>query len=345
MSPVQPEGTLVVRVFIDQEWPLSSAVVHKTLFDDGSLTIEVSVGDRVRANLSKDSSQGPSAGFSATTGRIVCLDFPLMLTVGVTWNVSTGMLVYVNGRIAGSTVDPSLFLGTYPCHARFAKESDVANYAEKNARALSRRSGRLLPRLKAKAGTRLGGPNYYIAALSDEIQQLRGLLKLVASGDTAHARGIAGKLRLLLHREGQFPLLQLCAAITHSDLLVFSGAAPEYVSPLEPDLFLTHSYLSGVETDRYFNPVDIDVWLGFPAIKIGPTVLSNEALIADLGNTIGNHLDPNILPSIDTLRAFFSGTSERLEDSLTQHVVGVAQAVVTLGDRVLAKAESLDLIG
>ncbi len=320
-------------------------MAHRQQWDYGSLLIEIGVLDRIYATLTINGAAGETRKTSAISGRIVCIDPVCIELIVVTWT-SKEMLIYIGKEVAGSSVSPALYFGqVYTARERVVQESDVVDYSEKNAKALTRRSGRLVGRLKPKDGTRLGGDGYMLSSLKNEISQLRGLITLIEKRDEFHISGVAGKLRLMLQRDGQFPLLQLCAAIVGCDLIVFTRATPERLPSIQPDICLLLSPISATETELLYNPVDIDVWLGFISILIGNAKLTNEKVIADLGNTIGNHLDANIPLSVDTLRNSEAGHGNQLQNALSRYVMQVATAIVALGERVIKEAQTMNLIG
>ena len=188
-----------------------------------------------------------------------------------------------------------------------------------------------------KPGTHAGGLDYLFRGLREEAAQLRDLLDLVQSGKRAHVRGLAARLRLLLHREGQVPVLPAAAAAKDAALIVYTNGNPNTQTPLAPALVMIGGALSAVPTPMCPNPIDLDVWLGLTAIEIGGKKLPNEKVLVDLGNTLGSHLDLNIQPSVVSLRANSVGIAGTLEDSLTRYITEVAGVVLVLCERLLAE--------
>jgi hypothetical protein len=78
------------------------------------------------------------------------------------------------------------------------------------------------------------------------------------------------------------------------------------------------------------------VWLGLTGARINGQELSNEKIIADLGNTIGSHLDINILPTVVTLRATQTVSGEIPIDGILHYLIGLAEAAIVLAQKVLA---------
>ena len=342
MHPLPPEGTASIREYIVGPWPRPNACVHRIEFDDGLLTVEIGVdgGDRVRATLVRG--KGLMSA-QITSGRVVCVDRMSFLSVIVCWTEDKDSLhCYLGDRLAASASEPLLYCATFVCRAIKAETIDQIDFSAKNAKALSSRARRWLPRLKQKAGSRYGGPGYIFESLAEEVYQLRDLLGLVRQGHHAHVRGIAAKLRLFLHKEGQMPLLQVCAAILNCELIVFCSNCPDYRRSAKSTLD-TLGNVSASLTDMLSNPIDIDVWLGLPSLHIGRNDLSNEKIIADLGNTVGNHLEPNILPSVDGLRSYQTGFDDGLVSRLITYVVEVADVTVALGEGLLRVAQSGDI--
>ena len=207
------------------------------------------------------------------------------------------------------------------------------DYSKKNAKAISRRRGAFLG-IKHKSGTEFGGTDYLFHGLREEADQLRDLLKLVGNGHWAHVRGLAARLRLLLLRDGQSPVLQTAAGAKNASLIVYTQTHPGWNGPI-PAMWLNIRNISPVRTIRLVNPIDLDVWLGLPAVQINSDVISNHELIADLGNTYGSHLDLIIPASIAALRTTTTGSIEALESTLARYIIDTANSVLALCDKIL----------
>jgi hypothetical protein len=119
-------------------------------------------------------------------------------------------------------------------------------------------------------------------------------------------------------------------------LIVYAGANPG-ASPGEglPGVGIALGTIQERPDAVLNNPVDIEVWLGFEAMRINRKSISNHSLIGDLGNTIGNHLDPNIVETVDRLRGYQTTEPEGLTDAFTSYVVEVADVIVALAKGLL----------
>ncbi len=93
--------------------------------------------------------------------------------------------------------------------------------------------------------------------------------------------------------------------------------------------------VSSFSNDYYFNPIDLDVWLGLPAFATLTKSLTNEELIVELGNTIGSHLDLTV--SLETLlmKSNFFTKFGFLMDEAVVYVLHVAEIVLNIGTSLL----------
>jgi hypothetical protein len=155
------------------------------------------------------------------------------------------------------------------------------DFAAQNNKAAIARSGRFAGSHR-KPGRIHEGDTYLLAALKEEISQLRDLLNLVNSGNLHHVRGIAARIRLLIVAGDPLPLLQMCAATIDKPLMMFTGANPakKLALPLgiKPQLRLIFNG-SPDPLPHLRNPVDLDVWLDFGAAQIGSESITNRALL------------------------------------------------------------------
>jgi hypothetical protein len=140
-------------------------------------------------------------------------------------------------------------IGNDPINSDAMSQPRTFDFSAKNARAISRRAGRLQG-IHPKPGTQHGGATYLLDSLKDEIAQLQSLIASVKRGETFHARGIAARLRLLLLRDGQNPLLQTTAATKDLPLIAYTAANPQLKFPFSPqkmaDLGLIHLIFNSI---------------------------------------------------------------------------------------------------
>lgn len=340
IPPISPSlgttaaGTIVFTYGPVDPWPPPRPAESKMNLDDGYLQLKIGVGRRIYASLHAIS-EGTETELLHTNSCRLYSDGAFVVTVAITWNDDIN--IYVNNMIAGSTAQSISVPRRINLPPWKPPTTPGFDFSSKNANALTSRQKRYL-KLQEKSGTRFGGAAYLSQSLRDEAAQLKDLLRLVHNGSLFHVRGIASRLRLLLLRDGQDPLLGMAAAVKNLPLICYTASNPKQKIPLEPT-FQISANISPIASGLYFNPVDIDVWLGLASLQIGSTSFSNEKLIADLGNTIGSHLDVNVLPQIDALRQLSHFDEGNAVDQLSLYVVQVATAVLALCEFVQSNPE------
>ncbi len=216
-----------------------------------------------------------------------------------------------------------------PVAVKIYPTGNGVDFTDKNRKRIERRRGTFKKLIEKNDKD---ARNHLFVSLAEEAQLLKSNLDALERGELFQIRGISARLRLLLVREGQTPLLQACAALKNLPLIVYCFANPDAV--FVPDKFIDAT-VSAVRVDSvrphemppYTNPVDLDIWLGFGAMRLQKTVLTNHELISQIGNTIGSHLDPDQLPSVITLRRSRHETRDMTLDQLQSYLKSVASAV------------------
>ena len=327
------QGAIFNVIAFPKPWPPHLPMTMRYELEGGCLLVEVGIGRRIRATL-KHLVEGSA---SVKTEVISCRIYPgfskpSVLTVA--WSKTNGIEIHLNGTPVGF----SDRLKKVPARHRIPETTDDtpprSDFSTRNEKAISKRAGRF-GALKPKEGTLHGGTQYLMAALREEAAQLKGLLLLVDKGEKFHVRGISSRLRLLVVRTGQNPLLQTAAGAMNVPLIVYTCHNPKVVNPVVPAYSVAVADISAKPNLLTNNPVDLDVWLGLEAMQVGITTISHETLISDIGNTIGSHLDINILPSVIALRSGSYGISNTSLDFLSGYVVNVAKAILELCEGVL----------
>jgi hypothetical protein len=330
------EGTIVIPGTLPKPWPPDAPTILRNNFDDGYLLIEIGVHDRIRASVYKLLKAG-SYYYCALQGEtcpIEINDDRPTVVLGVVWVLPNALAIYLNGAVLCS-LDAShgVALQSFKVERRpdhLDGTPPPIDFSIKNEKALSRRAG--------KFGTLQNDPRvktHLLNSLQAEVAQLCSLLQMIGMGETFHARGLAARLRLLLLRQGQRPLLQAAAAVKGVPLVAYTQRNPLGKLPTTPFSVVCFGDISGVPTAMLKNPIDIDVWLDQTGMYIGDKTIPHEKLIADLGNTIGSHLDINVLPSVVILRSSENLSSEVPIDGLVRYLADLASVVVTLGQSVL----------
>ena len=210
----------------------------------------------------------------------------------------------------------------------------LIDLSEKNEAALSRRAGRLESWRIAGGDPKVAA--YVYAALQDEVGQLRDLLALIKRGAEHHVPGVAARVRLLV-TGSPMGLLQFAAALKAYPLVLYTTSEP-FREVDQKALYGLN--LSGSPTPRGsdINPVDLDVWLRTPALVIHGKDLSVSNLITQIGNTVGAHLDLDVLDLVAAMTRRPSLTGSRYND-IGAFMSRLAVVLVALGEQVLAAPE------
>jgi hypothetical protein len=316
-------------------WPPNPLMeAQNSAHENVSVSIKLGTDGRIRVKVTEQTDNEAVTLHEVVSARLVFPPIPLALSIGVKWSPEDAEL-WVQDAKVGTTSD-ALFRAneiTFSARPNYNKPKD---FSARNCKVVQKRTSKLPEWLKAKEGTRSGGSHHLFESLADEIEQMEGMLQLYRQGKRSFARGLAGKLRLLLLRDRQVPLLLACAALKTAPLIVYAGANPG-ASPGEglPGVGIALGTIQERPDAVLNNPVDIEVWLGFEAMRINRKSISNHSLIGDLGNTIGNHLDPNIVETVDRLRGYQTTEPEGLTDAFTSYVVEVADVIVALAKGLL----------
>jgi hypothetical protein len=206
------------------------------------------------------------------------------------------------------------------------QSSPFLRFAEKNRKQLARRAGTFknLIEKKDKASRK-----HMFSSLAEEAQILRNCLEGLERGETFHIRTISSRLRLLLVKQGQVPLLQACAALKKLPITVYCPPYPDQPLPFREGLMvsITLDPLRANPEPPYTTPVDVDLWLSFNALLLGDINITNHELISDIGNTIGSHLDPKPIPAVVSLRSGRIGSIEMTLDKLQIYFMNIAKAI------------------
>jgi hypothetical protein len=130
-------------------------------------------------------------------------------------------------------------------------------------------------------------------------------------------------------------LLQLCAAVVGTPLIVFTSAQPTLAPPLEPaGLGIS---ISGEHDQLMSNPVDVDIWLGFRAGTSNGKHFTNREIIAAIGNTRASHVARDLHPYVVTIESIRSGISGEQESLLVRYITRVAAAIVPAAREILSR--------
>jgi hypothetical protein len=215
-------------------------------------------------------------------------------------------------------------------------QENVAAQADRKSRYRGWRGGSA-----PKASRIRGDKDYAFAALRGELNQINDLLFWIRLGNNYHIPGLAARIRMTISRGKPLPLLQLCAAMTDRQLIVYTASDPRKVRFTLPKDIEAPSHrlitaVSALPHPVFRNPIDLDVWLDLPAGQIGSEVLTSRQVLKKIGDTRGAHIDLDIYPTVAALRSGASELSGIKQADLETYLLRVAEIVASLSRQVLA---------
>jgi hypothetical protein len=260
--------------------------------------------------------------------------------LGLSWDLPRTVNMIVGQTIVLSTGQPDLV----PSEARIRSglPNDTRNFLKENDDALRKRND-TLPGSKADKrkipGRRDATPNELFDALLKAQQEIADLIVLVEQGRIQHVNGLLRLLRLTItdKKDKPLPLLQHCAAMVGSQIIVFAPPINASRVPLPMTGVETIAFpISASATDLLKNAVDLDVWLESRAAQLNGRVLNQRELINNVANSIATHLDVQVRPEIDALRSWKSGIGGVDLDFIVHYVIAVSTAVRDIIPPILA---------
>ena len=163
---------------------------------------------------------------------------------------------------------------------------------------------------------------------------------MIRDGALHHGPGVAARLRLLVAQGNPLPLLQLCAADRDLPLPLYTDDNPSLSVPFSPSTYIGFN-LSSRPDDICRNPIDLDTLLDLKAASIADHDFTHRQVIKLVGNTVGSHVDRDILPLVASLRSQNSQGRTGLEtDFLLQYIEHWAYAALDLSERTLSHKET-----
>ncbi len=327
--PGTSEGTFTGVLELPWPWPPHTIVrpLSRKL-RDGNISLSIESTGRMRVRLSR-----------TDDGALEVLSCPLRqpertaTTICIIWKGEHLDLRINDVLVASSSEEtPEQYAFPPPNLAApmtdFSKESDTAR---------KKRRG-LVTGTNPRRGRERGNNAYIFGGLSDALIQMKDMLAHIERGEIAFAGGLSSQVRTLIG-DKKGGLLQWCAGVLDESLIIYTAANPRLPPPKDiPDprdrIRLT---ASAVPTLLTKNPVDLDVWLTFPAAQLGSEILSNRDVIHRVGSTIGSHFDVDKHPLVGALRSYeLPGDIDMLVCLMRR----VARVVIGLGDLLLSKKPS-----
>lgn len=286
-------GTISAIIEMPDVWPPLRPITTRIDLEDGCLTVEIGYGRRIRVSLVKLDHEVEHVIAETVSCRLFSEPGSRLILM-VTW--SKNLRLTANGDVLIGSDDPTE--ETPPAFRIASKPIDpdkIHDYSAKNAKVLLSRKGGIKS-LETDGLIPENVRKHMMDSLKAEADQIRDLLALIRAGSTSHARGLGGRLRVMLGDANQWPLLLTCAAIKNVPLIAYTRAARldllDFSKLAALSSFITSS-ISSEPRRLNINPIDIGVWLKTPAMFADGKIISQQKLINVIGNTIGNHLDPN----------------------------------------------------
>lgn len=315
-------------------WPFPEPSLFTEIsLDDGFLLIGGHQDGRVEFSL-RTLEDGEEGFLGGIMSPIIVVGDNKFVVLSVQW--LEGCIV--DAHINGIEVYPNCHLESIILPPLLG--SDIPDdFSSSNEKARQFRTVRL-EELKIRPDRKHGDKNYLMESLRGEVEQIGDLIESIKSGREAHVAGLAARVRLLTYGH-PFGLLQNCAALIDQPLIIYSCRNPKAEPPLDDALTFCPTG-SGEPNEFYSIPVDLDVWLDFPAFVIGRRMYTHLEIIRDFGDTIGAHRDPGITKPVrayQTVRSRLGGTRYR---DLQRYLVEVSEILLVLARGILRAADLHD---
>lgn len=326
------EGTVLLMMTFPWPWPCRARakLVERDLVAifaerNGSLTVRIG-------------SDGEVVEFQSC--RLV-FDAQTSTNVGISWKLPGSVNMIVGQTIVLSTDRGEL----EPIEARIVSgvPNDIRDFSKENAEALARRRDALIRYevdKKVKEGRRDASVKEIFDALDSARQQIVELVKLVGERKLYHIDGLLRLLRLTVadRTAKPLPLLQLCAAMTASPLLVFAPPINANRTPLPIPGVQTFAFsISAVATDLLKNSVDLDVWLELRAAQLDGRVLSQSELLNNIASSVAAHFDTQVRTEADLLRSWKSEIAGVDSDFVAPYALAISSTVRDISGPILER--------
>jgi hypothetical protein len=332
------EGTAAVRITFPVPWPpVKPQTLHEISISDGEVEI---IGEPTGALRCKVSRTGPplqtvydvqscALGVTPGFGGIVV----------VSWG-KTDLHISFLGSVIGhslhqDTLGPHVFLQVgHRSHTPHREDFLAAN-----ANAVVRRRGHVTGWQPKNPNAIVGGREEDFTALREEAEQIRDMLRLLASGSNSHVRGLSNSLAKMIggRSKGALPLLQRCAARDDKPLIVFSVDEPKKRIPLAPDVEVQFN-VAASSSQLLSNPIDLDVLLGIVVMRYGSVSVSYKTLLMEIRNNFGSHSDLEILPEMIILKAFRGAEVRILTNYASKFLICMGELTLALSNELLGIA-------
>jgi hypothetical protein len=330
MLPITTIGTtVVVETLLPNVWPprRNHEVLQEYQLEDGRLLVLASRNGRVTILVLREAKKRLTTLDEKETCPIIP-DTGRSLRLALTIISGKITAIACNGSMVFSRDNPENVVSEVRIQKRISDKA--TDFTAKNISAVERRKGRLEGYVRAGGGD---VRDYVMAALEDELKQLRDLLALVNRGGQHHWPGIASRVRLLVVGHNNMGLLQFAAALKSMPLILYTWPDPSHHRGGVP-LYGFNLSGSPKQTESNPNPVDLDVWLRTPALRLGETKFTVHELIKQIGNTVGSHRDLNVAKSVAAMVRRPSLAGHRYND-MGMFIGSLADIMIALSRTVL----------
>ena len=251
-------GSIFFTAVLVWPWPPDRSINISCLLDDGRADILMGPAGRIVFQLIRFA-DGMEIPHEEVWSARLRFHLDTFVSVGIGWDqTGKGIRIFVNGYQVGNSMDSAFAHRVIRIPRPMI--GPVTDYRSKNLKALTQRRGKF--NALSKTPDRFtGGISHLVSSLRDEMEQIDSLISLVEAGKLSHIRGISSRLRLLVVRHGQYPLLQTTAAAYEAALIIYTMAHPRHPLQVENSTEFRQLVISSKPNALLRNPVDFDVWL------------------------------------------------------------------------------------
>jgi hypothetical protein len=328
MAEISNAGTVCSWLHLPWPWPPKEAVTLISRRLDGfNLRVRAEPDCLIHAALFENEKP-----ILIAASCPIALSEPAFVFLGVAWSSLKTMRIVVNDTQVADLESPSSAADSYSVPKRMAPTHPAEDFSRQNATCIIKRRERVRGTRPIK--NRVAGLDVD-AQLREEALQVRDLINWVRNGYVHHARGLAGRVRILIS-DGKLPLLQRAAGTVNAPLIVYTSAQPHTKIPLEPNAHVMLD-ISAMPSAPYTNPIDLDAWLELDGMSVGGRTFTHREVVRVVGN-YGAHSDPELEPLVAFLLSTGSGvTGGKERDLFVEYVLQIASAVLRHADDILSR--------
>ena len=330
-------GCIIVEVRLPWPWPPIKKHTTTIQFSNGKAEFDVGGGGVITLSISINDGTGEKT-YSFRSCQIMVPN-SASSRLAFKWKLPNEASIWMEGECIFSTDPDNKPRTFYYAGLKSPAFTPEPDFSEKNAQQISKRTGRLSG-YERNFQNASSHRTRALKALVDEFKQLNELTKLLSQGSNYHAHGIAARLRLLIAEGEPMPLLQTCAAINNTPLILYCCRYYEFkidtTVPEEyrPKLVINMPTVRGAKTHEHYIPIDLDVWLNLNAMKIDTKFKTNKNVILDIGNTVGAHFDLQLKDTVGVLQDV-EVADYSVRSNFAEYLGSIANSIIPLIERVL----------